>query len=197
MATTLAPPGCLLTDVLRRRAAERPGGPAFAFLDPAGAEVETLSWGGLDERARAVAAALQEAGAAGERALLLFPPGLDFVAAFLGCLFAGTVAVPAYPPGRHRPSARLRSIAADARARVVLAPDGLAAGAAALVEKVPELAGARWIATDTLDPLLAARWWESAPAAEDPAFLQYTSGSTSDAQGRDGHPRQPARTTRR
>ena len=183
MATTLAPPGCLLTDVLRRRAAERPGGQAFTFLDPGGTEVETLTWGGLDERARAVAAALQGAGAAGERALLLFPPGLDFVAAFLGCLYAGTVAVPAYPPGRHRPSARLRSIAADARARVVLAPDGLAAGAAALVEKVPELAGARWIATDTLDPLLAARWRENAPGAEDPAFLQYTSGSTSEPKG--------------
>ena len=59
---------------------------------------EPLTWGELDRRARAIAAALTEAGAAGERALLLYPPGLDYLAAFFGCLYAGTVAVPVYPP---------------------------------------------------------------------------------------------------
>ncbi len=163
-----------LVQALRRRAVEEPGRTAYTFLGADGAEVESLTWAGLDERARAVAAALQEAGAEGERALLLQPPGLGFIASFLGCLYAGTVAVPAYPPGRNRPPARLRSIAADARARVVLAPASI---------KAAELAGSHWIATDELDPGLSGAWRETEPAADSTAFLQYTSGSTSDPKG--------------
>ncbi len=156
---------------------------AFTFLDAGGSEVEEISWVGLDARARTVAAALQEIGASGERALLLHPPGLGFVASFLGCLYAGVIAVPAYPPGRNRPLVRLRSIAADARPRVVVAPASIASSSKALVEKAPELGGIPWIATDELDPSLAGTWRETAPAADDPAFLQYTSGSTSEPKG--------------
>ncbi|HYO12608.1 MAG TPA: amino acid adenylation domain-containing protein, partial [Thermoanaerobaculia bacterium] len=181
--SSIAARNCLLTEVLRQRAAEHPERLGFSFLDGSGAEVETLTRGELDFRARTVAAALQQAGAAGERALLLHPPGLGFVASFLGCLQAGTVAVPAYPPGRNRPPARLRAIAADAGARVVLAPSSLASDPEALVAKVPELGRALWIATDALPPELAHAWRETSPAPDDPAFLQYTSGSTADPKG--------------
>src|SRR5215203_1436512 len=163
-----------LVEVLRRRAAMEPERMVFTFLDADGAEVEVLTWAGLDEQARAVAAALQEAGVAGERALLLHPPGLGFITSFLGCLYAGTVAVPAYPPGRNRPQVRLRSIATDARPRVVLAPSSI---------RVPGLEECRWIATDGLDAGLAEAWRETSPAPDAPAFLQYTSGSTSDPKG--------------
>ncbi|MFP5284484.1 MAG: AMP-binding protein, partial [Thermoanaerobaculia bacterium] len=179
----LAVPGLSLIELLRRRAAEAPGRTAFTFLDAGGAETEALTWAGLDARARAVAACLQETGAVGERALLLHPPGLGFIASFLGCLYAGAVAVPAYPPGRNRPPARLRSIAADARARFVLAPAALASSSGALTEKVPELRETCWIATDELDPGLAGVWRETVLTPEDPAFLQYTSGSTSEPKG--------------
>ncbi len=173
----------LFVEHLRRAAAEAPDRLAFTFLDAAGAEAEALTLGDLDTRARAVAAALQNAGAAGERVLLLHPPGLGFVASFLGCLYAGAVAVPAYPPGRNRPHARLRSMAADARARVVLAPSAIAASAAALAEKVPELGALRWIAADEIPLEAAAAWRETLPSPADLAFLQYTSGSTSDPKG--------------
>ncbi|HSF43369.1 MAG TPA: AMP-binding protein, partial [Thermoanaerobaculia bacterium] len=175
-----APP---LLRLLRERAAEAPGRTGFRFLDATGAEAEVLTLGELDLRARTVAASLEEAGAVGERALILHPPGLGFVTSFLGCLYAGTVAVPAYPPGRNRPPARLRSIAADARPRVVLAPAPIASTGRALAEKVPELGGVRWIDTDRLDPGLAEAWRETAPAPDAPAFLQYTSGSTSEPKG--------------
>ncbi|HSK80968.1 MAG TPA: AMP-binding protein, partial [Thermoanaerobaculia bacterium] len=171
-----APP---LLRLLRERAAEAPQRTGFRFLNATGAEAEALTLGELDLRARTVAASLQEAGAVGERALILHPPGLGFVTSFLGCLYAGTVAVPAYPPGRNRPPARLRSIAADARPRVVLAPAAIASTGKALAEKVPELGGVRWIDTGGLDPGLAEAWRETAPAPDAPAFLQYTSGSTS------------------
>ncbi|NJL29960.1 MAG: fatty acyl-AMP ligase, partial [Thermoanaerobaculia bacterium] len=82
---------------------------------------EHLSWGELDARARALAAALAQTVAPGERVLLLCPPGLDFIAAFLGCLYAGTVAVPAYPPASQRHLPRLRSIVRDAEPKVVVA----------------------------------------------------------------------------
>ncbi|HEX5757998.1 MAG TPA: AMP-binding protein, partial [Thermoanaerobaculia bacterium] len=178
MATTACTTHASLLEPLRRRAAETPARTVFTFLDGTGAEAEALTWGELDERARAVAAALQELGAAGGPVLLLQPPGLEFVTSFLGCLYAGAIAVPAYPPGRNRPVARLRSIAGDCGARVVLAPASLAAGAVDLAARAPELAGAAWIATDELDPALAAAWREHEPAAAEPAFLQYTSGST-------------------
>src|SRR4029077_14899510 len=84
-------------DLLQARSRSHPGREAFSFL--ADGEVGTLrlSYGELDSRARAIAAHLQGAGSVRERVLLLFPPGLEFVTGFLGCLYAGSVAVPAYP----------------------------------------------------------------------------------------------------
>src|SRR5262245_38701897 len=84
-----------LGELLRRRAAEDPERRAYTFLADGESEERHASYGEVDRRARAVAARLQSLGLAGERALLLFPPGLDYAAAFLGCLYAGTVAVPA------------------------------------------------------------------------------------------------------
>ena len=99
--------------VLRARAAERPDQVAFTFLADGEAEGGRLTYGELDRRAAAIAVALAAAVRPGDRALLLYPPGLDFVAAFFGCLYAGVVAVPAYPP---RPNDRSQSrllVAAD------------------------------------------------------------------------------------
>src|SRR5579872_6724101 len=172
-----------LVEILRGWAGERPLEGGYTFLDAAGEETERLAFGELDARARAVAAALQAHGAAGERALLLYPPGLDFVVAFLGALYAGTIAVPAYPPRPNRGSSRLRAIAADAGARIVLTTAATLARAAAVQGESPELAGALWLATDALPAGLEKDWREVLPAARDPAFLQYTSGSTADPKG--------------
>src|SRR5262245_35641313 len=117
-----------LVQLLRSRAREQPEKTAYTFLHD-GEVVDTeLDYGRLDLRARAVATALELAGGGGERAILLFPAGLDFVTAFFGCLYAGTVAVPCYPPSGRRPQPRLRSITRDARPRVVLTTSALEAG---------------------------------------------------------------------
>src|SRR5262245_10480891 len=82
-----------------------------------------MTYGDLDRKARAIAAALQRQNAAGERALLLYPPGFEYVAAFFGCLSANVIAVPAYPPEPtrlDRTLPRLRAIIADAQATIVL-----------------------------------------------------------------------------
>ncbi len=176
---------CSWVEVLRRRARESPDRRIYTFLDEEGREASTLTLGELDRRARSIAARLQEGPDQRtdrpERALLLFPPGLDFVAAFFGCLYAGVVAVPAYPPRSARGLPRLRSIAADSGATRVLTLSKVA-----LRESlgVPGLAGAHWIVTDD-DPrdLREGSWREPRLNPGDPAFLQYTSGSTAEPKG--------------
>src|SRR2546423_12835263 len=85
-------------DLLSWRADRQPDQQGYTFLLDGETEAARLTYAELDRQARAIGALLQSAGAAGARALLLYPPGLDYVAAFFGCLYAGFVAVPAYPP---------------------------------------------------------------------------------------------------
>ncbi|HEX4496856.1 MAG TPA: non-ribosomal peptide synthase/polyketide synthase, partial [Thermoanaerobaculia bacterium] len=170
-----------LVALLRQRAQDRPD-VGFTFLHDGEAQAEELSYAELDQRARALAARLRHAGAAGERVLLLLPQGLDFIAAFFGCLYAGAVAVPAYPPRLHRPDARLRAIAGDCAPRAVLTTAATLSRAAALREQVPALDGASWLAVDAADgtpPLDEV----TAPGGDALAFLQYTSGSTGTPKG--------------
>jgi acyl-CoA synthetase (AMP-forming)/AMP-acid ligase II len=96
-------------------AARAPDRTACVFLADGEAEQDRFTYASLDAQARAVAAALARGCRPGDRALLLDPPGLDFVAAFFGCLYAGVIAVPAYPPRSARMLPRLEAILADAR----------------------------------------------------------------------------------
>jgi len=87
-----------LVDLLCNRALHQPDQIAFTFLKDGETEEISLTYGELDRQARVIAAQLQSLGVTSERALLLYPPGLEFIAAFFGCLYAEVVAVPAYPP---------------------------------------------------------------------------------------------------
>src|SRR5581483_9124951 len=90
-------PGSLVA-VLRERAQRTPGRRATTFLEDGERDERVYDYATLDARARAIGAALQDRGLEGERALLLYPPGLDYVSAFFGCLYGATIAVPTYPP---------------------------------------------------------------------------------------------------
>ena len=172
-----------LVSLLRSRAAEQGGKTAFAFLTDGEVEGERLTYAGLAGRAQAIAAALCESLAPGDRALLLYPPGLEFIAAFFGCLAAGVIAVPAYPPRRSdRSQERLRAIARDAAPRAALTTAAIR-GAFATSGRVPELAAARWIATEELDGAAGEGADLPEPDPEAVAFLQYTSGSTATPKG--------------
>ncbi|HYU98654.1 MAG TPA: AMP-binding protein, partial [Pyrinomonadaceae bacterium] len=85
-------------DILRARASEQSERTAYILLGAGETEEGVLTFGELDQQARAIAALLQANDAEGQRVLLLFAPGLEYIAAFFGCLYAGAVAVPAYPP---------------------------------------------------------------------------------------------------
>ncbi|WP_130908774.1 non-ribosomal peptide synthase/polyketide synthase, partial [Pseudomonas antarctica] len=168
-----------LVQSLQRRAAQTPDQVALRFLAEAAEHNVVLSYRDLDQRARTIAAALQANAALGERAVLLFPSGPDYVAAFFGCLYAGVIAVPAYPPEstRRHHQERLLSIIADAEPSLLLTIASLGDGLAQ-VENAPPV-----LSVDTLDAQLADGWVEPELHADDIAFLQYTSGSTALPKG--------------
>ncbi|HYG64196.1 MAG TPA: amino acid adenylation domain-containing protein, partial [Thermoanaerobaculia bacterium] len=177
------PDATTLIDLLRGRAATSPDRPAFTFLVDGEVEGGRLTYGELDRRARALAVRLQERYAPGERVLLLFAPGLDFVAAFFGCLYAGTIAVPVYPPRAQRDQPRLRSILADASPRAALTTSDILARVRSLAEGFPELLDLDWVATDEVTDEGAGLWRVPGIGPGDVAFLQYTSGSTGTPKG--------------
>jgi natural product biosynthesis luciferase-like monooxygenase protein/FkbM family methyltransferase len=172
-----------LVELLRARALHQPDRLAYTFL--AGGDVaEThFTYGELDRRARAIAAQLQAQGMEGQRVLLLYPAGLEYIAAFFGCLYAGAVAVPTYPPRLNRNLLRLQSIVADAGATMALATESLLSRVGPLLEQSPELQRLPWLATDNLAQNLSDQWRELAPNGDTLAFLQYTSGSTAAPKG--------------
>ncbi len=95
-----------LVDLLQERAGERPDRLAYTYLADDGGEESRLTYAALDARARAIAATLQRRVGRGERALLLYPQGLEFVAAFFGCLYAGSWPCRATRRTLRAPSAR-------------------------------------------------------------------------------------------
>jgi natural product biosynthesis luciferase-like monooxygenase protein/FkbM family methyltransferase len=168
-----------LLELLRARAGSHPDKNAYTFLID-GETVETsLTYGELDQRARAIGAHLQSLGSKGQRVLLLYPPGLEYIAAFFGCVYAGAVAVPVYPPTSRRSLPRLWSIIKDAHPRVALTTDQILSN---LVGQA-DLQGLLWATTDDLDISIASQWRSESLPGESLAFIQYTSGSTATPKG--------------
>lgn len=171
---------------LQEHAATRPNDLAYRFLVDGEDVEQTITYGELDRRARTIAGMLQEAAPEGSRVLLLFPSGIEYLTGFFGTLYAGAVAVPAYPPDLtrlQRSLPRMVSIAADARAAVALTSAEFLAMATGLSAAAPEMASMRWLATDRPTEGAEARWKPPAPTADATAWLQYTSGSTAAPRG--------------
>ena len=157
---------------------------AYTFLVDGEREEVHLSYAALDLRAQTLAVLLREQGVMpGDRVVLVYPPGLEYVAAFLGCLYAGAVAVPTYPPRRNSSLKRIQGIVEDAGATAALTTAKVQLMVATLADSEPWLKPLRWIASDDVATRTASGWVAPDIDGETLALLQYTSGSTATPKG--------------
>ena len=173
-----------LGELLRDRAQRNPHDLAYGFLPEGEGDAVPITYGELDTEARRIATQLRDLLAPGSRAVLVYEPGLQFIAAFFGCLYAGVVAVPVYPPmpGRMEAGlANLRLIAADCAAKAVLTQGHLRSYVQDATAAAP-ITGITWIVTDQGGGD-ASVWRPPRVRADALALLQYTSGSTTDPRG--------------
>lgn len=176
-----------LVDILQLRGRTQGPRVGFSWLSSNGKVAGQRTYGELDISARAIAATLQARSKPGDRALLLYEGGLPFVSAFFGCLYAKTIAVPAYPPNPfrlQRSLERLMGIVRDARPTMILTTKAIITLRDSMgIDLGEEFASVEWIATDAVDDQLSDQWSETKTAASDIAMLQYTSGSTGAPKG--------------
>ncbi|MBX2866033.1 MAG: fatty acyl-AMP ligase [Leptolyngbyaceae cyanobacterium MAG.088] len=172
-----------LVDVLCHRAKVQPEKLAYVFLKGGEVEEESLTYAQLHRRVCSVAAFLQSQLVVGERVLLAYQPGLDFVLAFLACLYAGMIPVPAYPPRRNQKTSRLRSIVLNAQVHIALTSSNLGQSLERFCSNDSALSTLVWLPTDNVSDTLAEAWKPVELSSEDIAFLQYTSGSTGNPKG--------------
>jgi acyl-CoA synthetase (AMP-forming)/AMP-acid ligase II/acyl carrier protein len=172
-----------IVELLRYRSVEQANTAAFTFLHDGEAQEVTLTYQELDHHSRAIASQLQILGLSGERALLLYPPGIDYLPAFFGCLYAGVVAVPAYPPRNGRNTPRILAILQDAQTKVILTTTAILAQLKSLLADKFDIDNILWLTTDNLTPGIEEAWQEPFINIDTLAFLQYTSGSTGTPKG--------------
>lgn len=172
-----------MVDLLNYRAQNDSDQTAYTYLQSGEIEAGSLTYQQLAVQARAIATKLQQLNTSGSRALLLYPPGLEFVAAFFGCLYAKVVAVPAYPPRRNQNMARLQAIVASSEAEIALTTTSLLGNIETSFAQNPELAKLHWLTTDDIALDEAQAWQEPEVSSDTLAFIQYTSGSTGTPKG--------------
>ncbi|HZI86218.1 MAG TPA: fatty acyl-AMP ligase [Pyrinomonadaceae bacterium] len=172
-----------LMELLRWRAAAQPHQTLYTYLVDGEDEEISLTFSELDEESRAIAAHLQHVAQPGQRALLVFQPGLEYIKALYSCFYSGVVAVPVYPPHHNRHLSRVNAIIKNAEATLVLTTTAIMGGIVRQFAGASLLNELQWVTTDTVDKQLAREWHEWTPPETLPALLQYTSGSTGTPKG--------------
>ncbi|HTI15983.1 MAG TPA: non-ribosomal peptide synthase/polyketide synthase [Dictyobacter sp.] len=169
-------------DILRWRATNQPDQRAYTFLTDGETTEISFTYAELDAQARHIAALLQEQVTSGSRALLLYQPGLEYVAAIFGCWYAGVIAIPAYPPRMNGNLGRIETIIQDAQASIALTTTNIHTSLHRKFSAEPLLQDLGWIETDnTIDT--TAEYQELQAEENALALLQYTSGSTGTPKG--------------
>lgn len=168
--------------LLRERATETPDVTAIIH-EPNQGPVSELTCLELWRRTGAVAAQIGAVGAPGDRVVLLFPSGPDFVIAFLGCLLARRVAVPAAVQRNERALERTIAIVRDAEARLIVTVDAVLPKLETVVQDV-RFADGTTPSVIAIDDAVSNPTFDRIECTpDDIAFLQYTSGSTSHPKG--------------
>ncbi|MGI9516920.1 MAG: aminotransferase class I/II-fold pyridoxal phosphate-dependent enzyme, partial [Pirellulaceae bacterium] len=178
-----SPPETTLVERLRYWRSALPEKVVYRFLGDGINETDTVTFSQLDERARACAAKLISMGLRGQRALLMYPSGIEFIVAFFGCQYAGVTAVPAYPPRRNRNMGRITTIADDAQTSIALTTREVIDRRNLMNIEVGVLKDQTWLATEEIPIELAGDWVEPDLGLDELAIIQYTSGSTGSPKG--------------
>jgi thioester reductase-like protein len=172
-----------LIELLRYRSLHQPQRLAYSFLQDGEIETDRLTYKELDLQARAIGAYLQSIGALGQRALLLYPPGLDLTTGFFGCLYGGAIAVTAYVPRSDQSLSKLEAIATSCQAKLILTTKSLLPYLETRFSESPQLANIQLVVSDSIDSNLASKWEKPDLNDNNLALLQYTSGSTGNPKG--------------
>ncbi|XGB43790.1 MAG: AMP-binding protein [Nodosilinea sp. LVE1205-7] len=171
-------------DLLHGRTEQSPHRLIYRFL-PEGEPFceQTCTYLDLHQQAQAIAVLLQDLGCQQQPVLLLYAPGLSYIAAFFGCLYAGAIAVPAYPPRPNRSLQRIEAIVTDTGVRVALTDGASFPKPQNQLTQSLQLKSLYCLNTDGIQTSLAENWRPPALKAETLAILQYTSGSTAAPKG--------------
>ncbi len=175
-----------IIDIFLKQAHQHKEKKAFTFLIDGEDQEVSLSYNNLLERSKSIAVHLKAIIKKGDRALLAFPSSLEYIAAFYGCILAGIIAVPAFPPDParlKRSTSRLKAITENAEPSVILT--------SSLIKTIMDndnslnefFQSIPVIATDKIDITLADQWSMPVINNNDTAFLQYSSGSTGTPRG--------------
>jgi acyl-CoA synthetase (AMP-forming)/AMP-acid ligase II len=173
-----------VVSLLRMRAEQQPRRVGYTYISDSG--TAEITYAELDRRASAIGCMLSEMGVRGKPAMLMYPSGIDYIAAFFGCLYAGAIAVPACPPDPMWPDRSLSDLAAvvrDAKPSFVLTTAATGAILGSMSRSSPELSRLNIVVTDDLSAERADVWEPAAVPADSVALMQYASGSTSTPRG--------------
>lgn len=172
-----------ITSILDTRAEQTPNQLAYIFLKDGQNQESSIDYKTLEQESKAIADSLLSLCRQGDRALLLYLQGLEFITAFLGCLYAGIVAVPAYPPKRNQKMSRLLAIIEDSRPQIILTTSSLLEKIKSTLESFLDLSVTRLLVTDNVNNNQDFKLHLPRISGDTLAFLQYTSGSTGAPKG--------------
>ncbi|MFN5954122.1 MAG: fatty acyl-AMP ligase [Dolichospermum sp.] len=172
-----------LISILNERANQTPNQLAYIFLKNRENQEQNITYQQLSQHSKNIAIKLQSLIPEGSRALLLYPQGLEFINAFLGCLYAGIIAVPAYPPKRNQKMSRLAAIIKDAEPQIILTTSSMLETIKEKLTDIVDSSAVQWLATDNLNNEEELSYIFPNISSDSLAFLQYTSGSTGTPKG--------------
>jgi acyl-CoA synthetase (AMP-forming)/AMP-acid ligase II len=178
-----------IVDVLLDKSVHQPDKIAYTFLADGETESNSFTYQELDLQARAIAVQLLTKVKQGDRALLVYPytAGLEFFAGFMGCLYAGVIAVPDYPRQHIKSLTQYQDRIVDCQAAIILTSQEFADRVQGQLIAHPDIAlklkALPWLATDRVDLSSASGWQKPRITSDHLAYLQYTSGSTGKPKG--------------